>query len=133
MKGAREHKVPLSDRLVEIIELADHLRPVGHEYVFPGKKALKPLSTMALETAMRRLGASQYTPHGMRSSFRDWCGDETDFARETAEMALAHKVKDATEASYRRRTALEKRRKLLQAWDDYLKSEKTTKLTLVAA
>jgi hypothetical protein len=58
--------------------------------------------------------------HGFRSSFRDWAGDETGFPREVAEAALAHKLRDATESAYRRATALEKRRKLMTAWAQYL-------------
>jgi integrase len=83
--------------------------------------------------AMGRMGASQFTPHGMRSAFRDWAGDETDFARETVEMALAHMVKDATEAAYRRSTALEKRRRLLIAWDAFLSSEAEHRVILITA
>ena len=59
------------------------------------------------------------TVHGFRSSFRDWCGDETSFPREIAEAALAHKVGNEVERAYRRADALEKRRKLMQAWSDY--------------
>lgn len=58
--------------------------------------------------------------HGMRSCFRDWAGDQTAFPRELIEEALAHVISNKTEAAYRRGTALEKRRKLLQAWEQYL-------------
>jgi predicted DNA-binding transcriptional regulator len=60
------------------------------------------------------------TTHGCRSSFRDWAGDETHFAREIAEMALAHKVGDAVEQAYRRGTALKKRRQLMEGWAGYI-------------
>ena len=59
------------------------------------------------------------TVHGMRSSFRDWCGEETRFPREIAEAALAHAVGNAVEAAYRRGTAIEKRRELMQSWADF--------------
>jgi integrase len=57
--------------------------------------------------------------HGFRSSFRDWAGDRTAFARDVVEAALAHAVGDRTEAAYRRSDALEKRRKLMEAWAAY--------------
>ncbi len=62
------------------------------------------------------------TVHGFRSSFRDWCGDKTNFPREVAEAALAHKVGDEVERAYRRSDALEKRRRLMQEWADYCSS-----------
>ena len=68
------------------------------------------------------------TVHGFRSTFRDWCGDETNFAREIAEAALAHKVGNEVEQSYRRSDALEKRRKLMQAWNDYALGEDNSKV-----
>ncbi|MDB5575871.1 MAG: integrase [Bradyrhizobium sp.] len=74
-------------------------------------------------TALR--GASpdkKVTLHGLRSSFRDWCGDETDFPREIAEAALAHAVENDVEAAYRRGTALQKRRTLMQMWADHCSS-----------
>ncbi len=68
---------------------------------------------------LRRLKVEGATVHGFRSSFRDWCGEETSFPREIAEAALAHKVGNEVERAYRRGDALEKRRKLMQAWADY--------------
>jgi integrase len=59
------------------------------------------------------------TVHGFRSAFRDWCGDEGDVPRELAEASLAHVVRDATERAYRRKTALERRRTVMQSWCDY--------------
>ena len=71
---------------------------------------------MAFEMVMRRMELGHFTVHGMRSAFRDWAGEETNFAREVAEAALAHVVGDAAEQAYRRGDALEKRRKLMSAW-----------------
>ena len=68
---------------------------------------------------MRRMELDNYTVHGMRSAFRDWAGEETNFPREVAEAALAHVVGDAAEQAYRRGDALEKRRKLMNAWASY--------------
>ncbi|MCC2653589.1 MAG: integrase [Microvirga sp.] len=62
------------------------------------------------------------TVHGFRSSFRDWVGECTSFPREVAEAALAHVVGDDTERAYRRGDALEKRRKLMEAWARFLSS-----------
>lgn len=122
MKGGRVHQVPLTDRMIEILE---NMRERGGAFVFPGAKPDKPLSVMALAMAMRRAEVGHFTPHGFRSAFRDWCGDETDFARDVAEAALAHALRDATEAAYRRATALEKRRSLMTAWNAYLSPAST--------
>src|SRR4051794_34531609 len=74
-------------------------------FVFPGQKPGKGLSSMSLEMAMRGLGSSA-TPHGCRSSFRDWCGEETAFPREVAKAALAHVIANKVEAAYRRGNTL---------------------------
>ena len=118
MKMDAPHRVPLSDRCIAILRQLEPLRASADGYVFPGRKKGKPLSSMALEMAMRRL-KEKATPHGFRSTFRDWCGDCTTFEREVAEAALAHKVGNDTELAYRRGDALSKRRKLMQAWADY--------------
>ena len=78
-------------------------------------EAARPLSAMAMDMVMRRIGES-VTVHGFRSSFRDWAGNETHFPRELAEAALAHVVGDKAEQAYRRSYALEKRRALMEAW-----------------
>jgi integrase len=85
-------------------------------YIFPGQRRGTPMSNMSLEMCLRRMGRTEITVHGFRSSFRDWCGDATRFPRELAEAALAHVVGDQTEAAYRRGDALEKRRELMTAW-----------------
>ena len=74
---------------------------------------------MSMEMILRRMKVEDATMHGFRSSFRDWVGNETQFAREVAEAALAHVVGDAAERAYRRGDALEKRRALMQAWADH--------------
>jgi integrase len=71
---------------------------------------------MALAMLLRRTGVQDVTVHGFRSSFRDWAGDKTTFAREIAEAALAHIIGDKAEQAYRRGDALEKRRALMEAW-----------------
>jgi integrase len=88
-------------------------------HIFSGARAGKPLSDMALLMTLRRMGRGDLTTHGFRSTFRDWSGDETEFPREVAEAALAHAVGDKAEQSYRRNDALEKRRRLMDAWAAY--------------
>lgn len=124
MKARREHQVPLSDRCVEILELVNKERRPGDKFIFPGRREGDQMSVMALAMALRRAGGEDFTVHGFRSSFRDWCGDCTNFPRDVAEAALAHTIRDATEAAYRRATALEKRRKLMDAWANYLSQQR---------
>jgi integrase len=119
MKSGRPHRVPLSAPAVAI--LRDQFTARGkNPHVFPGERPLKPLSPRMLAITMSRHGAGSFTPHGMRSAFRDWAGDETSFAREVAEAALAHAVGDETERAYRRGDALAKRRELMEAWAAFL-------------
>jgi integrase len=119
MKSARAHEVPLSERCLEILrEMKATARDDG--FVFPARNGTQ-LSNMALLTTLRKItGDRNSTAHGFRSTFRDWAGDRTKFPREVAEAALAHVLSDRTEASYRRTTALEKRRQLMRAWADFL-------------
>jgi integrase len=117
MKPGREHRVPLSGRVVAILRDLEKLD--AGEYLFPGHRTGRPLSGMAMEMLLRRMSAGNVTVHGFRSTFRDWCGEATNFPRELAEAALAHAVGDAVERAYRRGDALEKRRALMEAWANY--------------
>ena len=119
MKAGREHRVPLSARAVEILEKARDLSSgEPSAVVFPGLKPGAILSDAAFDALLKRMGfkSGELTPHGFRSSFRDWAGEASTFPRELAEAALAHVVGDATERAYRRGDALEKRRKMMDAW-----------------
>ena len=89
------------------------------DFVFPGQKRGKPLSSMAMEMMLRRLKIESATVHGFRSSFRDWAGNETGFPRELIETALAHVIGDKAEQAYRGSVALEKRRALMNSWAAY--------------
>jgi integrase len=131
MKGGREHRVPLYGQALKIIEKLAEVRT--GEFVFPGQKAGKLLSSMALEMVMRRMKIEGATVHGFRSSFRDWAGDQTSFPREVIEAALAHAIGDKTEAAYRRSDALEKRRKLMDAWAAFLTDDSDNVLKLKRA
>lgn len=117
MKAGKEHRVPLSLRALSIVRELHETRI--SDYVFPGQRPNRPLSGMAFEMLMRRMKADDFTVHGFRSAFRDWAGDETQFSRDVAEEALAHRVGDATERAYRRADALEKRRQLMDEWQRY--------------
>jgi integrase len=123
MKGGREHRVPLSARSLEILETAESMR--NSEYVFPGEKRGRPLSPASIRSLISRMSVAT-SVHGFRSSFRDWAGECTAFPRELAEAALAHLVGDQTERAYRRGDALEKRRKLMDAWAGFLAAPKAS-------
>jgi integrase len=114
MKAAREHRVPLSERALAILERLSAAKTC--EYVFPSPRGRKPLSHVAMANVMRRLKIDGATVHGFRSAFRDWCGEATHFPREVAEAALAHVIGDKAEQAYRRGNALEKRRTMMEAW-----------------
>jgi integrase len=113
-KSAREHRVPLSGRAIEILRGLEASKTC--DLIFPSPRAHKPLSHIAMAQALSRMGVTDATVHGFRSSFRDWVGNETHFPREVAEAALAHVVGDKAEQAYRRGDALEKRRALMDAW-----------------
>ena len=87
--------------------------------MFPGQARGKPLSNMAMEMVLRRMKIENATVHGFRSSFRDWAGNVSSFPREVTETALAHVIGDKAEQAYRRSDALDKRRKLMEAWAAY--------------
>lgn len=108
MKAEREHRVPLTATAL-------------------AQLPFRPVSDVTLTNCIARHTNSPATTHGMRSTFRDWAGDCTNFPREIAEMALAHAVDDETEAAYRRSTALAKRRELMEQWAAYATSGVSTK------
>ncbi len=112
MKAHREHRVLLSDAAVEL--LAGLLREGDH--LFPGAKAGQPLSNMALLMTLRRMGRGDLTPHGFRSTFRDWAAETTAYPGDVVEMALAHAIGSKVEAAYRRGDLFEKRRALMRDW-----------------
>lgn len=127
MKAFREHRVPLSEPAMEVLRIMGAAR--RSEFVFPGQAPGKPLSETSIRSLLLRMdlplvavdGADgkkmkPVTQHGFRSSFRDWSGDETSASFETAELSIAHSVGNATVRAYRKGDALEKRRKLMDAW-----------------
>ncbi|MPS70932.1 MAG: site-specific integrase [Novosphingobium sp.] len=121
MKAGKEHRVPLTPQVMALLNVLTE----NKTFLFPGQAKGKPLSNMAMSMLLRRMEIADATVHGFRSSFRDWCGESTDEPGEIAEMALGHEVGNKVEQAYRRGDALEKRRKLMTMWSDYLsKSER---------
>jgi integrase len=109
MKARKEHRVPLSTHASAIISSVPCLE--GNSYVFPGHRDGRPLSGMAMEMLLRRMGRSDITVHGFRSTFRDWAAEATDFPREISGSEV--------ERAYRRSDLLLKRKGLMQKWADY--------------
>jgi integrase len=114
MKTGREHRVPLSEPAMTVLREMAQLG--GEGFVFPGLKTAAALSDRALAKAVHVAGGNGATVHGFRSTFRDWCAETTNYPRELAEAALAHVLKDKTEAAYQRGDLLEKRRRLMTDW-----------------
>jgi integrase len=117
MKAGTEHRVPLSRAALDLLGTLKPKEPQPEAFVFCEQR--RPLSNMALLALLRRMKVDA-TTHGFRSCFRDWCGETTDFPSELAEWALAHQVGGAVERSYRRQTAVERRRPLMEAWSAYV-------------
>ncbi|KAA8608535.1 integrase [Salipiger aestuarii] len=138
MKMEREHRVPLTPQAVALLQALPRLE--GVSLVFPAPRGGE-MSDMTLSAAMRRIHAADVAagapgfvdrvskrpavPHGLRSTFRDWVAERTHFPGDMAEVALAHKVGNAVEASYRRGDMVEKRRAMMAAWADHLTGKKT--------
>jgi integrase len=118
MKGARPHRVPLSSRVRAILAA---LPRDDSGFIFPAA-AGKHLSNMAMLQLLRGMNNNGLTVHGFRSSFSDWARERTNYPRDVVEMALAHAVKDKTEAAYRRMDALPKRSKLMEDWARFCSS-----------
>jgi integrase len=115
MKEGLIHRVPLTDRAIEILRAL----PREGDLVFPGNKPGRPMGKMTFLKIIKALNYDA-TAHGFRSCFRDFAGDMTTFPREVCEAALAHKIGDASEQAYRRGDALAKRRRLMEAWATFL-------------
>ena len=116
MKGGIEHRVPL---VKEAQSLLNEL-PRMSEYLFPGQRMNKPLSNMAMLTLLKRMNYRSITVHGFRSTFRTWVSERTNFPREVAESALAHKNDNKVEAAYQRGDLLAKKVELLEKWSMFV-------------
>jgi integrase len=118
-KANRDHTVPLSTGALAVLREMESLRSSADGFIFLGQKGAGQSSMTLLVLLQKRMKRAACV-HGFRSSFRDWCGDEGDVSRELAELALAHAVRDTTERAYRRKTAVERRRAVMQQWCDYI-------------
>jgi integrase len=119
MKTARPHRVPLSLPAIEILQALkaiDDAHPTPSKYVFNGQTWGKQPSEAIMLSLLKRLGRNDIVPHGFRSTFRDFIAEKTQFPREVAEAALAHTLKDKTEAAYQRGDYLTKRMAMMDAW-----------------
>jgi len=116
----KDHKVPLSADAIALLNNMLAIRQ--NEYVFAGNK--KGLSNMAMLALLRRMEKQEITVHGFRSTFRDWAAESTAYPSEVAEMALAHTIKNLSEAAYRRGDLMEKRRRLMDDWARYCNAPK---------
>ncbi len=136
MKMKREHRVPLPPVAVALLQELPRLD--GNPLVFPATRG-GMLSDMTLSAAMRRMHEAEVAaggvgfldarskrpavPHGLRSTFRDWVAERTNYPGEMAEVALAHRISNAVEAAYRRGDMVEKRRKMMADWADFLRED----------
>jgi integrase len=118
-KTRRPHTVPLSTGALAILREMERLRSCADDFIFPGQNGAGQSSMTLLVLLQRRMKRAA-SVHGFRSCFRDFCGDEAGIPRELAEAALAHAIKDATERAYRRKTAVERRRGVMQQWCDFI-------------
>ena len=112
MKAGKEHRVPLSDAAMAVLDQMDQ----STKLIFTGRDEGKPLSDMSLTAVLRRMDRGDITAHGFRSTFRDWASESTAYARDVAEMALAHSIGSKVEAAYRRGDLFTKRTRMMEDW-----------------
>jgi len=118
IKSGRDHQIPLSSDAVALLNNLP--RREGSAYLFPAPRRGQPLSDMSLSALCKRMGIDA-TPHGFRSTFKDWARSCTRFADEVSELALAHVCSDATRVAYARDQLLPQRAKLMAAWAQFLR------------
>ena len=121
----------LTTRAIEMLDRAKAL-PHGGPYVFPGHSPKKPLSNMGFFMALRRMGRRDTTAHGFRSTFRDWAAERTNVPRAVCEAALAHTLRDKTEAAYNRTDLFDRRRELMATWAAFATAKKGTVVAIRA-
>lgn len=117
MKGGRQHRIPLSDAALAILRTMGEFRV--NDFVFAGLRAGRPINSRSLLDLLERMGRKDITAHGFRSTFRDWCAEQTNYPREICEQALAHTVGSAVERAYQRGDVIDKRRRLMDDWAGY--------------
>ena len=114
--AGKEHRVPLSPQANQLLRSLPRFDKQPHVF---GAPRGGPLSDMSLTAVLKRMGQTDITQHGFRSTFRDWAGETTNYAREVIEHALAHQLKDKAEAAYQRGDLLQKRTVLMKDWADF--------------
>jgi integrase len=114
MKGGKEHRVPLSVPAMGVLREAEKQKT--NDVIFSGPVSGRSLSNMAFAALLKRMKRTDFVPHGLRSTFRTWAAERTNYAREVCEAALAHAVGNATERSYQRGDMFERRRRLMNDW-----------------
>jgi integrase len=125
MKAGKEHRVPLSNEALLILEQLK-TNDVADDFIFVGGRRGKPLSNMAMTMTLRRMKRGHLTVHGFRSSFRDWAAERMNFPAEVVEMALAHTIGNKVEAAYRRGDLFERRRRIMSDWAKFCGAQKAT-------
>ena len=129
MKNRKEHRVALSKRALAIVKSLAEAK--ASDFAFPGQRAGKPLSNMAMLMLLDRMGRrGEITVHGFRSAFSDWASEVSPFSAELRETALAHTISNKAEAAYRRGDAIEKRRTMMEAWATWCEPKKDKVLAL---
>ncbi|SET67081.1 hypothetical protein SAMN05720615_106171 [Stenotrophomonas indicatrix] len=114
MKAKTEHTIPLPAAAIALA------RPrMERNLLFPNDHSNQPLSENAMLALLKRMGYRHVTVHGFRSTFKDWTSETTDFPDDLSDAALAHRIRDKARAAYKRGTMLEKRRRPMEAWENY--------------
>ena len=119
MKAGVEHRVQLSDQAIAVVSPFVALCDSRDAIVFARGAPNRSMSHAAMLSLMQRMGRNDLTSHGFRSTFRDWAAECSNFPREVVEMALAHTIRNKSEAAYRRGDLFVKRRALMLAWAGY--------------
>jgi len=123
MKSGKPHRVPLCESAMAILEQVSGL---SDEWVFPNPTAGKALSDVAVAKPLKRFHSNEIaTVHGFRSTFRDWCEEQTGFPHAVKERALAHTISNQAEAAYNRTDLFDKRRELMELWGRFAVGNKT--------
>ena len=122
MKASREHRIPLTEAAIAVLRAQEAMQ--RDDWVFPGQKRGHCLSNMSMTNVLKRSGwLDKTTVHGLRSTFRDWVGECTNYPDRLAEVALAHQLSDAVQAAYFRADMMEKRRDMMSAWAQFLEKQ----------
>ena len=120
MKAKKEHVVPLTERSIAILEAARNLSGGNSDYIFPSSQNwTKSMSDATLTKALKKGLGYPFTVHGFRSTFRDWASETRTYPNDVVEMALAHTNKNKTEAAYKRGDLFEKRKKVMEDWENF--------------